>query len=147
MSDLVSIHIAAWLACAAFLVVLANGSFKLIDRFTGRKTDTVPQPFVVQEHAAFATKAELDRHAAEDQQEMQRIEDKVDLQGEKLSDFRDEVRANGDHRRASIEGKVEAARTEARVHNEKLREHVDIRFDRLSVALAELGGRFEERKS
>lgn len=66
-----------------------------------------------QSHAAFATKAELDRHAAEDEQEMKRIEDKVDVQGAKLDTFREEVRKNGDTRRQSIEGKVAEARTEA----------------------------------
>jgi hypothetical protein len=35
MTDLVSINIAAWLACAAFLTGLVNGALKLTDRIKG----------------------------------------------------------------------------------------------------------------
>lgn len=35
-TDLLSVNIAAWLACLAFLVTLVNGVLKITDRFAGR---------------------------------------------------------------------------------------------------------------
>lgn len=36
MTDIVSVNIAAWLACLAFVVVLVNGALKLTDRMKGQ---------------------------------------------------------------------------------------------------------------
>jgi hypothetical protein len=53
------VEIAAWLGCLTFLVMLANGVLKLVDRAKGR-----PTPGEVQSEAAekFARKIEFDRH-------------------------------------------------------------------------------------
>ena len=63
MDQVTSLNIAAWLACAAFLVVLANNVLKLIDRIKDK-----PHPGDVQRdgNEKFATKNELQRHIEHD---------------------------------------------------------------------------------
>lgn len=54
-------EIASWLACAAFLIMLANGVLKLVDRAKGR-----PTPGEVRDEASnrYAGKLEFERHVA-----------------------------------------------------------------------------------
>ncbi len=77
-----------------------------------------PQPFEVKPHVPFATEAEL-----------KRVEGKVDGQSAKLDAFCDEVRRNGDTRRASIEKKVDEARRECREHTESVRLELGEKID------------------
>lgn len=65
MNDLVSVNIAAWLGCLAFLVILANGVLKLVDRATGRRANAAPQPFQVEHVKEFARHADLQKHVDE----------------------------------------------------------------------------------
>jgi len=59
------VEIAAWLGCLAFLVVLANGVLKLVDRVKGK-----PSPGEVQAEAAekFTRKEEFERQVATNEQ-------------------------------------------------------------------------------
>lgn len=74
------------------------------------KREMGPQPFEVKPHIEFATT-----------QELKRVEVKVDNVDTDLKAFRKEIVTNGESRRKSIEGKVESAREEARVHTEQVR--------------------------
>lgn len=69
MDKIVSINIAGWLACFAFLVVLWNGVRKAIDREkdgSNKTTVISPQPLVVdiakELHEKFADKAIFEKH-------------------------------------------------------------------------------------
>lgn len=59
------VEIAAWLACAAFVIMLLNGGFKLRNNLLGSGNKISPQPLQVQMADAFPSKAEFHEQMVE----------------------------------------------------------------------------------
>ena len=77
---------AAWIACAAFAVLLTNELFKLVKNLLGRSDHAAaPQPFEIKAATEFSTKKDVDRvltvfaaHEVEDKKSFGEIYDKID---------------------------------------------------------------------
>jgi len=94
------VEIAAWLACLAFVVVLANGVLKLVDRVKDK-----PAPGDVARETAekFTRKDEFERHVAQNQKEHENIFSKIGgVERGAGSKVADEIRVLREERREDM---------------------------------------------
>lgn len=104
-----SAELAGWLACLGGLLWILNQGMEL-----RASTRDKPSAGEVQEkaHEVFAKKVELDRHIADDDAKMAALRSQVQKVDNDLEEFRGDVQSNGETRRKSIEGKLEASHTQ-----------------------------------
>lgn len=58
------IGLAAWLACAAFIIGLTNGLFKLVNNMKGKQPQEIRQPIEIKASDRFVHKDEFEKAAA-----------------------------------------------------------------------------------
>lgn len=109
MNDIVSLNIAGWLAVAAFLVMLVNGSFKLARNVKG--SEPLPPNNVLGQRVAAIEQHSAD-HEAEDRAEVARLESQIAAVDRDVKELRKEINTNGELRKNHMIAHIDDVRRE-----------------------------------
>lgn len=125
MENLVPIHIAAWLACAAFMVGLVNGALKLADRLKEKPTPS----------ATYRSKEECEHRMVEHTREHTALDKRLDDGAVTMAALKTDAEAG----RRRIFEHIDQVRMELLQGQEKLNERVANMPDRMITILKNAG--------
>jgi len=127
--------LAAWLACAAFMLMLSNQALRLKERLLGEKVphQIFPQPLEVKPVRGPASREYCDSNYHASTRRIKSIE-------QELADFRDERQESA----AKLEEKIEIASREITELERRLNAANEARFEKVHTRINEVLGEIRE---